>query len=335
MWSSGTAVVTLAAALGAAVPSAAAEAPRQTYSERFTTDEPGAATGRMYAIDWVNPADPEGKPHSFSHLHVELADGARFDTTAVPQCKASDAELMAIGPEACPAESKVATDETLIDSGVAGPGRYFTSDIVFFNNQDELILIATVRELGARVVLRGQVGRNTIDLDVPVLPGLPPDGAAAKSQRGRWDVRSSVRDGKTVNYITTPPTCPDRGFWVNRLTYTYRDGVEQTVESKTPCRRPGESSADDRAPTIRAAGIPRRCARRPFRARLRIADSSRLESVRVRIGRRALATSRRKRIEVRVPVGCLRAGRHTISVTATDVAGNSSRRRLTFRRCGN
>jgi hypothetical protein len=318
----------------AAQASAVSEAPRQIYSDRFTTDVPGAAAGRTYAIDWVNPDDPDGKPHSFSHLRVELAEGARFDTSAVPYCEASDAELMAVGASACPPESKVATDETLVDTGFPGPGRYFTSDIVFFNDKDELIVLATVRENGARVVLRGQVGENTIDLDVPLLPGTPPDGGAAKRQRGQWEPRASVRDGNQVNYLTTPPTCPESGFWINRVTYTYRDGITQTAESKSPCKLPGEPPADERAPRIRAAGIPRRCGTRPFRARFRIVDASRLRSVRVRLDRRRIATSRRKRLSVRVPVRRLPAGRHTISVAAIDIAGNRSERRFGFRRCG-
>jgi hypothetical protein len=232
---------------------------------------------------------------------------------------------MAAGPSGCPAESKVATDETVIDSGVPGPGRYFTTDIVFFNNEDELVLVATVRENGARVVLRAQLGENTIDLDVPMLPGTPPDGGAAKSQRGRWEARPG--------FLTTPRTCPESGFWVNRITWTYRDGVEQTAESKSPCQRPGERGADSRAPRIRAGGIPRSCAARPFRARFRIDDASALRSAHVRLDGRRLATSRAKRFGVRVPAARLDAGRHTIAATAIDAAGNRGKRTFSFRRC--
>src|SRR5215210_2851812 len=141
-------VSVIAAAMLGTNAAALSEAPRQTYSERFTTDLPSSATGRMYTIDFFNPDDPEAKPHSFSHLHVELADGTRFDTTALPQCNASDAELMAAGESACPEGSRVAKDETVIDTGIPGPGRLVTTDIVFFNNQDELVLIATTRDTG-------------------------------------------------------------------------------------------------------------------------------------------------------------------------------------------
>ena len=330
----GTAAMAVLGLVTLAAPaSAGTEAPRQTYTDTFTTEVPGAATGRTYAIDYLNPEDPEGKPHSFSQLRVELADGARFDTSAIPRCNASDAELMAAGPSACPAETQVGTDETVVDTGVPGPGRYFTVDFAFFNNEDQLILVASVRENGLRVVVRGKIHENTLVIDNPFIPGTPPDGAAAKSQRGRFEPRASVRDGVQLNYLTTPPTCPERGYWVNRVVYTYRDGVKQTAESRSPCRPPGQASADARAPRIRAAGIPRRCTRRGFRATFRIVDASRVRSARIRLNSRRVASARRRRLKIWIPARRLRGGRHKITVIATDAAGNRRVRRFRFRRC--
>ena len=121
------------AAIGVVGPAGAvSEPPRQTYAERFTTDVPGASTGRSYLIDWVNPADPQGKPRSFSHLRVELAEGTSFDTSALPYCQASDAELTAAGASACPRESRVADDESVIDTGV--PGHFINDGIDFICN---------------------------------------------------------------------------------------------------------------------------------------------------------------------------------------------------------
>jgi hypothetical protein len=317
-----------------AVAPAAGAQQRQTYDDVFTTDVPGASAGRTYAIDYTNPADPDGKPHAFSHLRVELAEGARFDTTAMPQCKASDAQLMAEGGSACPPETRVGVDTTVVDTGAAGPGRYFTGDFVFFNNQDELILVVTAREYGARVVIRGKIGERTLDIENPMIPGTPPDGAAARSQRGQFEPHSTLRDGRQANYITTPPTCPASGFWTNRVIYTYRDGVEQSAESRSPCRRPAEATADRRAPRIRAGAVLPRCATRPFRAHFRVADASRLRDVAVRLDGGRIATSRHKRLSVRVPVRDLRAGRHKLRVIATDAAGNRGERSFGFRVCG-
>ena len=327
-WSSwAVAVVTAAAAWAPA--GASAEPPRQTYSDRFTTDVPGASTGRTYAIDYFDPDDPAGKPHAFSRLRVELAEGARFDTSAIPQCEASDAELVAAGPSACPPETRVGTDETVVDTGFPGPGRYFTVDFVFFNNEDELILLATVRENGARVVVRGRIAGNTLEIDNPMVPGTPPDGAAAKSQRGQFEPRSALRDGTQVNYLTTPPTCPRHGFWVNRVTYTYRDGVEQTVADLSPCVGAGDA---DR-PAIRLGGVPARCAPRTFKVDVRVADRSPLRRAVVFVDGRRVRTTKRKLFTQRIRLRGRRGARHRVTVKAVDAAGNRTRRSVRLRRC--
>jgi hypothetical protein len=164
-----------------------------------------------------------------------------------------------------------------------------------------------------------------------MVPGTPPDGGAAKSQRGRFEPRSSVRGGAQANYITAPPECPDSGYWVNRITWTYRDGVEQTAESHSPCRRP--AAGDTAAPSVRAHGIPRGCVRRGFRAHLRVADASPLRSAVVRLDGRAIAQSRHRRLSARVPARSLAPGRHALAVTAVDAAGNGGTRTFGFRRC--
>src|SRR4051812_28208442 len=96
-----------AAAIGVVLTAVAApawaDAPRQTASLRFTTTTPGAATGSVLSIDWVNPSDPNAKPYAIKTLIVQFAPGGTLDTTVPEQCKASDAQLEAQGAGACPA----------------------------------------------------------------------------------------------------------------------------------------------------------------------------------------------------------------------------------------
>lgn len=234
--------VVCAAALLGVLPAASAQAPapRFTYSDHFTTTTPGASAGRLFNVDFVNPEDPEGKPPAFSHVHLELPEGARFDTTAVPQCKASDPELMAQGAEACPADTRLGTNVVVVDTGGPGPTRLLTTDFVFLNNKDELIALGTERQSGGRLVFRAKIGERTFDLDFPLLPGTPPDGGADKSERAIFNAGSSVVEGATRNYLTTPPTCPADGNWQLKVTYTFRDGQTQSMTSATPCDKAGE-----------------------------------------------------------------------------------------------
>ena len=96
------------AALGWAGVAAAQASPtdRQTASLTFSTVKPGAPTGSRFDVVWRNPDqpnNPDAKPPSVQTLVVSYAPGTIIDTSAVPQCTASDAELMLFGAGACPA----------------------------------------------------------------------------------------------------------------------------------------------------------------------------------------------------------------------------------------
>ena len=157
---------------------AAAQSPAVvTYDDTFTTTAPGTPTGRDFIDTFTNADDANAKPPPVSHFHLQLPHGARFDTGAIAQCTASDAELMADGAAACPEESHVGGEVFLADTGFPEPNRHITADAVFINEKDGLISVGTDRSTGARVVSHGTVTPHGEDLDVPLLPGTPPDGA--------------------------------------------------------------------------------------------------------------------------------------------------------------
>lgn len=229
-----TGVLVALLALGAAVVSAADPgASRQSAKLIFGKKMPGVGTGLFLDIDYVNPDDPDAKPPAVRRVVETLAPGARVDTSVPDVCSASDPELMALGEAACPPGSKVGEGIVTVDSGLPSPARFFTVDVDFFNNTDQLIYLNTIRGTGARVVVRAQVSSNQIVTDLMMLPGTPPDGAAIDTVHVRFP--RLVRDGRA--YVTTPPTCPPRRRWANKVTFTYADGVEQTVNSRSPCRR--------------------------------------------------------------------------------------------------
>jgi hypothetical protein len=226
----------LAAAAAAVVPlavvvDAAAAEPtaRVEYSDAFTTRTPGTASGRVFHDEFFNARDASAKPPPVQHVHLQLPRGARFDTSAVPRCTASDAELMAQGASACDPRSQVGSEVYSFDTGVDGPNRLVTSDIAFLNNKDELIILTQERQTGSRVVVRGKITRDTFDFDLPPLPGTPPDGGADKREDGTYPA---------TGWLTTPPACPRSGKWTFRVDYTFRNGEKVTRTSDSPCTRP-------------------------------------------------------------------------------------------------
>src|SRR3954471_4122701 len=220
------------AALIAAVlvpPTAAKAAARVEYTDAFTTRAPATPSGRVFHDEYFDARDANAKPPAVQHVHEQLPKGAHFDTTAVPLCTASDAELMAGGASACDPKSQVGTEVYSFDTGVDGPNRIVTNDIVFLNNTGELIILSQERQSGTRVVVRGKLTRDTLDFELPPLPGTPPDGGADKREDGTSPV---------TGWLTTPPTCPASGKWTFRIDYTFRNGEKVTKTSDSPCHQP-------------------------------------------------------------------------------------------------
>jgi hypothetical protein len=221
----------------AAVPASAGSqgGSRQSAELRFVEHQPGVPSALTLSIDYVNPDDASAKPRAVRRVVEELAAGAGIDTSIPEQCTATDAELTLMGPEACPPGSRVGDGSIRIDSGFPGPGRFIDADVVFLNNADELIFVSTERDSGARVVTRSTIRGRRIINNAPPLPGSPPDGGAIDEVEVELDeIARNVR-GARHGYITTPGACPSNEAWTNAVSFTYADGVSQTVETQSPC----------------------------------------------------------------------------------------------------
>ena len=223
------------AALGAPFAIAQDEGSYQSASIAFGTDRPATATFEDIAIDYVNPDDAEGKPPAVRKVETYLQGGARYDSTAVPICDATDEELMAQGAAACPPESQIGEGFTTIDTGIEGPGRIVEVDIDFFNNTGELVYVNTVRGTSARVIVRGEARKRKVVTNLDMLPGTPPDGGAIDTVDIRIGTQNGARDGAPSGYLTTPGRCPKRGSWVNRIRFTYANGTQQETSNEVPC----------------------------------------------------------------------------------------------------
>lgn len=325
--------VCAAVALAGTAPARAEAGSRQSAKVVFVENRPGVPSGLAFDVDYVNPSDPNGKPPAVRTVFETLAQDARLDTTVPARCDASDAQLMALGDSACPAESKVGTGYIRIDTGFPEPNRFFDVDVTFLNNTDQLIFLSRERKTGARVVSRAAIQGNHLTSMAPPLPGTPPDGGALDVVHTRFDAISREVGGVRRGYITTPSACPRGGTWTNTLAFTYADGVTQTVASQSPCTRPGARAS--KGPRIRLRGVPRkRCARRGFIARVGIAvGGSALRRAILSLDGRRLLTTGRTHFSRRIDAHGLKPGRHSVSVTAFDRAGNRSNARSRFRTC--
>ena len=234
------------AALTLAAPTAAA--PRQTAELSFAEQAPATPSAVIFNIDYADPDNPSGKPPVVSKVVTEFAPGTKIDTSVPERCTASDAELMAAGPDACPPGSRVGGGFATVDTGFAGPLRTLEEDLVFFNNRDELIFLFIDRATGSRLVNRSAVSKTGTTTIAPPLPGTPPHGGAIDVVNIHIDQVSRVVDGVRRGFVTTPEECPGSGSWANAAHFTFADGVVQSVQTKSPCERAaseaGRCSAD-------------------------------------------------------------------------------------------
>ena len=318
-----------------AIAPAAAGAARQSFAGTLTSTLPATSSGYRLAIDYVNPEDPNRKPYAVERVVQTLNAGARIDTSVPPRCEASDAELVAQGASACPASTRVGGGELAVDIGMGvGPlPRVIENRVTVFNADHELILFSESTNTEGRPVrtaTRTRVSERTLTSQVPPIPAFPPPDPFLAIKRVRLELPALSRGtgARRRHFITTPSSCPASRAWTNTGTFTYRDGVTETVASRSPC-----VAADRRRPRIRVSGVPRRCARRDFTARVRIFERSRLRGASLRLDGRLLARTRRKRFSRRIRARRARAGVHRLTVTAVDAAGNRATRTARFSRC--
>src|SRR2546422_10923410 len=86
--------------------------PRETVDQPFTTAIPNSPTGLGYTGVYHAAGNPRGNPPYMRRMVFFPPRGMRYDTSVPDRCSAPDAELQALGPDACPAGSRLGTGTT-------------------------------------------------------------------------------------------------------------------------------------------------------------------------------------------------------------------------------
>jgi hypothetical protein len=287
--------VLLGAAVAVAIGAPAAQADSGQRAELdigFTTQAPGTSTGANFHIVYKDENDPNGKPKPLTDAIFDTPAGTRFDGSAVPRCDATDDEIRTQGRGACPPESEVGRGSLVAVTGFGPPADPVMGDITVFNGGDQLIEIVTQPDTDAplgfdRLTFEGD-GPSRLHAHPPATPGGPPEGRTSIRQ---IDIAIPERDG----FVTTPPSCPAGGRWSGSGTFSFLDGVTETVPTSTPCRRASGGGAAGGRGSIRVRATPRRVAtgrRIRVRVQVRTTSASCRSGVRVRLGTYRARTGR-------------------------------------------
>jgi hypothetical protein len=218
--------------------------PRETVNQRFKAKRPGVPTGLSFTGRFHAAGDGHGQPPFLERMVMHPPRGMHYDTSVPGRCTASDAELQAAGPSACPPDSRLGhgTAEGLF----LVPG---TSNVVFdhfkhhvdiLNNRNEQIVL--VHSEGYTVT-RGELRHGSWVYDLPTCFPHPPGGCVDEYIVQLRTISVLPRHTRKVNgrirsYATTPRRCPARGYWKTVVVLSWSDGNRDKVATTQPCRRP-------------------------------------------------------------------------------------------------
>ncbi len=219
-----------------------AAAQQSDFSLQFSSQTPDTVSAVHLYIVYRNPADPSGKPSPIKHLVISVP-GLHVNL-AVPRCTASDQQIMANGPAACPAQSRVGGGVLTADTGFGPPIDPYPTDVSIFNTGQGIVEVVQDHNTGAtladdRIAIQG----DTLIGNPPATPGGPPDGQTAVRT---IDFTFPAASG----YFTTPRRCPSSG-WAAQAAFTFADGTTQHVSSTSACRGTRSAKPPKRKPRHR------------------------------------------------------------------------------------
>lgn len=198
-----------------------------------TSATPDSSTGLRFNVGYKNPDDPNAKPSPIENAVFRLPKGMRVRTGAIPRCTASDAEIRALGRDACPAATRVGHGILTARTGTPGADR-IRADIVAYNGAGEVVEVVFFEDTNTVAGIdRLEVEGNVLTAHPPTTPGGPPDGRTAV-RRIFLEIRERNGDGGRA-YVHTPRRCR-AGIWRSEAHFEFADGGETTVPSRTRCR---------------------------------------------------------------------------------------------------
>ena len=218
-------------AAGAAVLAPGAQAgARVDYKQAFTTSMPGTATGTDTQLLYKHPDDPNAKPIPVRREVFTFPRGVRHDEGVVPDCNATDAEIMLFARAACPEESWMGGG--IGDTTMTGfDGSETPIDVDGWDQGGTLVLLGRDHSSGIGFVTRARREGRIVTVEVPFTPGSPPDGGALRRVHNVFAARTL---GDRA-YMRTPRRCPRSGFWKFTGQFTFADGVTERHVSRMPC----------------------------------------------------------------------------------------------------
>jgi hypothetical protein len=200
-----------------------------TFALTFSTATPGAPSGLDVSAAWSDPGAVNGVPKAVTKLEFVGPPGTKFDTSALPRCRASDEDIANLSVRACPRSSKIGSVK---GQGLIVTGNPFNTVATLFNAPRQIIVIVRLVDDGRLITyFRDDVRGGSVAVNLKI-----PGGVALTKFEAHVPRHFRKYRGKRRAYLRTPPTCPPSGVWTTKAIFTYRDGSTQQFAATTPCQ---------------------------------------------------------------------------------------------------
>jgi hypothetical protein len=200
-----------------------------TFALSFSSRAPDSPSGLDVSASWSDAGGPNGVPKAITKIKFAGHAGTRFDTSALPYCKASDEDIANLALRACPRSTKLGT---VTGHGLIVTGNPFDTVATLFNARRQIIVVVMLATENRLITyFRDDVLRSSVTVNFKI-----PGGVALTKFDAHVPRHYRKRGAKRRAYLRTPPRCPPSGAWTTTATFTYRDGSTEQRTSTTPCR---------------------------------------------------------------------------------------------------
>ena len=200
-----------------------------TVALTFSSATPGSPSGLDVSAAWSDPGAVNRVPKAVTKMKFVGHPGTKFDTSALPRCRASDEDIANLSLRACPRSSRIGTVQ---GEGLIVTGNPFNTVASLFNARRKIIVIVTLVDDGRLITyFRDDVRGGSVDVNLKI-----PGGVALTKFEAHIPRHFRNYKGKRRAYLRTPPKCPAVGAWTTKAIFTYRDGSQQEFAANTPCR---------------------------------------------------------------------------------------------------
>ena len=222
-----------------------------TFQIGYTSQVPGTSSGLTGLATWSDPGEQFGKPAALKKIVFAFNPGAKFDTSALPQCKATDQQVRALGAASslsCQYPGRARRHDRDCERRIPTyDGRQFL--------QRQRPIIVVVELNGKKLTFfRDDAKGSTITANLVI-----PQGIALTKLHVVFPAhtsKSDVAEG-TPQEAGLPDDAKDlpryRQSWTTNATFFYDNGFSHTLSATTPCVPP--AVADPKGCQIGAAAV--------------------------------------------------------------------------------